>query len=336
MKFHPFISGSGMAGKGMAKALSIIGIVDGDIKFGPVTQLKRSQSLKGLTAGVENPLLLIANPHGFHAQMILDGVAEGFKHIVVDKPVCVSREDLPRLKAVKNVGAVCHGFRQNWCPQTMKKMMDAGDLGDIISVEGRYWQSSFAQDALAGVTSSSKDWKNDRNINGPYDALVDLGAHYTDLIFFLAGATPTKASAAVSHVNSPAPHRDSHAWVEFHFPKFAARGSISKTVHGTGNDLEVTVIGSKAALTWGMERVDELRVARGGTTTILQKPNDRFGSQQPPFHQMGWIEGYIEIIHNYLMAQMGNRSVTYPTLQDSVRVMETLLTIEPTRLGFAK
>jgi predicted dehydrogenase len=207
-------------------------------------------------------------------------------------------------------------------------MMMAGEFGEIISIEGRYWQCSAAVAALNGETPSSKDWKNDPKMNGAYDALVDLGAHYTDLMLFLAGTTPTKARAWVSHVNAPAAHRDTHAHVEFLFPKFRARGSISKTAHGTGNDLEFTVLGQKQSVTWNVERPDELRIARGSTVTLMQKPSDKFGSQQPPFHGMGWIEGYIEIIHNYLMKIAGNTAVTYPTLQDSVKVMEVLLQAE--------
>lgn len=327
MTIHPFVSGSGMSGKGMTKALSIIQIIDPELKLAPTVQLTRGQKLAGLTKGIEHPLLLIGNPHGLHAKTILEGLDAGFKHIVVDKPVCVSRDDIPKLKQVKEDVAVCHGFRQQWGAQAIKKMIEAGEFGELISIEGRYWQSSHSADALAGH-SSAKSWKNDPELHGPYDALVDLGAHYTDLMFYLAGATPTRATAWVSHVNSPAPHRDSHAWVEFHFPKFRARGSISKAVHGRGNDLEITVLGAKQAVTWSMERQDELRIAKGTTTTIVQRPNDKFGSQQPPFHGMGWIEGYNEIIHNYLMKMHGNRSVTYPTLQESLRVMETLLNVE--------
>jgi len=329
MKIQPFVSGSGMSGKGMTKALSIIKIVDPEIQLEPTVQLTRGQSLGGLVNKNFKPLLLIGNPHGLHAQTILEGISAGFENIVVDKPVCVSLEDIPKLKKVTQDIAVCHGFRQQWGPQTIKKMIDAGEFGDIISVEGRYWQSSSAQSALGkSSSSSSKDWKNDPKLHGPYDALVDLGAHYTDLMFYFAGSSPTKSSGWVSYINSPAPHRDSHAWVEFQFPKFRARGSISKTVHGTGNDLEITVLGAKQAVTWSMEKSDTLKIAQGAKVTILQKPNDKFGSQQPPFHGMGWIEGYIEIIHNYLMKMNGNTSTTYPKLHESLKVMEVLLNLD--------
>jgi predicted dehydrogenase len=326
MKVTPYVSGSGMAGKGMAKALGIISVVNPDLQIQPVIQLKRDQSLHGLASGVENPVLFIANPHGYHAAMILEGEASGFKHMVCDKPVCVSKEDVSKLQNVKTKVAVTHGFRQNWGPQTIKKMIDTGEFGEVISIEGRYWQSSMAEAAVSGSVSS-KDWKNDRKLNGPYDALVDLGAHYTDMMLFFAGEKPVKSAVWVSHVNSPASHRDSHAHVEFIFPKFRARGSISKTVHGTGNDLEITVLGQKQTVTWHVERPDELKVAKGATTTLLHKLSDKFGSQQPPFHGAGWLEGYIDVIHSYLLEMAGHKT-SYPTLQDSVRVMDVLLNAE--------
>ena len=115
--------------------------------------------------------------------------------------------------------------------------------------------------------------------------------------------------------------------LNFNFQNFALAEQFPKTVHGTGNDFEVS-LGSKQAVTWNMERLDVLKVAKGGKSTILQKPNDKFGSQQPPFHGMGWIEGYIEIIHNYLMKMGGNTKATYPKLHESLNVMETLLNID--------
>jgi predicted dehydrogenase len=336
MKITPYIAGWGMAGKGMAKALEIIKIINPDFTIAePIIIKKGTQTLQGLGKDKENPLLLIGNPHGLHAQMILDGVAAGFQHIVTDKPVCIRKDDISRLREVKADVAVTHGFRQHWGPQTIKKMIHTGEFGELISIEGRYWQCSMAAAAVAGEKPSSvapearaaKDWKNDASMNGPYDALVDLGAHYTDLMLFLAGAMPQEARGWVSHVNSPAPHRDSHAHVEFIFPHVRARGSISKTVHGTGNDLEVMVLGSKQAVTWNVERPDELRIARGTTTTLMQKGSDKFGSQQPPFHGLGWLEGYVSVLHSYLLKKSG-QSATYPTLNDSLNVMEVLLNLK--------
>ena len=48
MKIEPFVTGSGMSGKGMTKALAIISIIDPEIQLAPTVQLKRGQSLKGV------------------------------------------------------------------------------------------------------------------------------------------------------------------------------------------------------------------------------------------------------------------------------------------------
>lgn len=328
MRVTPFIAGSGMAGQGMAKALGIIAAIDPDVQIAPHVQIPRGRALDGLAAAAERPLLLLGNPHAYRAPMILEGERTGFDWIVADKPVCVDRADIPRLERVRAHVAVCHGFRQHWGPQSLKKMLDAGEFGEIISIEGRYWQSSAAAAALSGHPPPATDWKNDRRLNGPYDAFVDLGAHYADLLFFFAGGPPTRARAWMSHVNAAAAHRDTHAHVEFVFPAFRAIGSISKTAHGTGNDLQITVLGSRCSAAWHVERPDELRVARGTEQRVLQKPRDAFGSRQPPFHGLGWLEGYVDIIHNVL-SHMAGREARYPTLAESLRVMDVLLGIVP-------
>ena len=60
----------------------------------------------------------------------------------------------------------------------------------------------------------------------------------------------------------------------------------------------------------------------------MQRRGTGFGSGQPPFHGVGWLEGYIEIIHDYLRHMSGQPFTGYPTLADSLRVMQILLTID--------
>ena len=149
--------------------------------------------MAGLVDKKFTPLLLIGNPHGLHAQTLLEGIEAGFENIIVDKPVCVVATIFQTKKCEARRG------RMSWLsptmgPQTIKKMIDAGEFGEIISVEGRYWQSSSAQWATEKSPTSlfGKRLENDPKLHGPYDALVDLGAHYTDMMFFFAGSEPEK------------------------------------------------------------------------------------------------------------------------------------------------
>lgn len=56
--------------------------------------------------------------------------------------------DLGQIQALKDVKtsvAILHGYRMMWGPQTLHQMLTAGEFGQIISLESRYWQSSVAR-----------------------------------------------------------------------------------------------------------------------------------------------------------------------------------------------
>ncbi len=325
MRFQPFIVGSGMSSKAIAKALSVIQIVDPVLDIAAPVQIGRHEPLKGLPDSVENPLLCIGNPHGLHAKYIADGEAAGFQDIVVDKPSCVTLDEIASLREVVAQVAVLHGFRQMWGPQSIKRMLDDHEFGDIISIEGRYWQSSAADIAFGPDPPMDKDWKSDLGLSGSYDTLIDLGTHWTDLMLFLAGARPKSARVWLSYANAIAPHRDTHAHLYFEFSEFRTLGSISKTVHGAGNDLEFTIIGTKRAASWTVREPDEIRLSRGNQVSIVRRKSDRYGSQQPAFHGLGWLEGYTEIIHDFLLCKAGKDAPPVPTLAENLVVMEVLL-----------
>lgn len=146
MKIQPYVLGSGRAAQALLKSLAVLKITD-SFEFEEAIHVKRDQSLKGLTKKEVFSLLIIANPHALHAPKIIEADGE-FNLIITEKPVCTSLEEIEALKKVKTPVAVCHGYRQSWGIQTLKKMIQEGALGEIISIEGRYWQSSTAQRAL--------------------------------------------------------------------------------------------------------------------------------------------------------------------------------------------
>ena len=98
MRVKPFIVGSGMSGKAVAKALAVIDIVDPDITVEAPTQLRRGQPLAGLADGHEQPVLCICNPHGLHARCVTEAQRAGFRAIILDKPPCVNRDELAALR----------------------------------------------------------------------------------------------------------------------------------------------------------------------------------------------------------------------------------------------
>jgi predicted dehydrogenase len=169
---QPYLVGSGNAAGAMAKCLAMIPLVDSSLQLAPIRKIARGEALPQVK-GNEN-LLILANPHGLHTEYVVAGEAAGFRTMVCEKPAAVRPEDLARLAKIQARVSICHGYRQTWGPQTLKAMLDAGELGEIVALEGRYWQSSASQ------RTGKPSWKNDQRLNGPHDVLVDLGAHWVD------------------------------------------------------------------------------------------------------------------------------------------------------------
>jgi predicted dehydrogenase len=323
MILTPYVLGSGRAADALKKSLILFGIQNPQLKIQPFTALKRGETFP-LVSSVENPILIIANPHGLHAQAILDGEKAGFKAILTEKPSCVNLDQLQSLKKVKIPVAVTHGYRQMWGIQTMKQMLDNDAFGEIITIEGRYWQSSTAQRALAPDVKN-ESWKNDPTLSGDFDTLIDIGTHWVDAVSYLMNETAFGGTTWLSYANSEAEHRDSHAHVALQFSNGRrALGSISKTVHGATNHFELNLIGTKGSATWQFLNPDELLIGKGNTRSTLARKETILGSQQPPFHGLGWLEGYIEVIRQLVLELQGNGDGNYPKLSQNLQILESL------------
>lgn len=312
----------------MQKCLLMLLLIDPSLDVMPVQRIARGAPLPKVRSGDSvEPLLLVANPHGLHARYLLEGSECGFRLMITDKPACVSLKEVAELQTIPGVVAVCHGYRLLWGPQEIKRRLDTGDLGDLVAIEGRYWQSSAAQKALEGSVKTS--WKNDPSLNGDHDVLVDLGSHWTDLVFYLMNAVAENTRVWLSYANAEAPHRDTHAQVTMAFSGGRrALGSLSKTFHGMGNHFEIQVLGKRGAAGWAFEAPDELAISRGRETVIHRRAQSDLGSHQAPFHGLGWLEGYLEVIHRAIRRSADPKSAPFPELREHLAVMQALLTAE--------
>lgn len=324
MTIYPFLLGTGMAGQAILKSLEIIKLIHPQLNIAEVTILKRDQNFEGLTQGKENSVLFVANPSALHAEAILKAQKAGFKLIVCEKPVVTDLGQIQALKDVKTSVAILHGYRMMWGPQTLHQMLTAGEFGQIISLESRYWQSSVAQKALTKAPERAP-WKADVSLNGKYDVLLDLGSHWMDLILFLAGELPQKVNGKISYINGTGPERDTHLNLNLFFNSGTyATGSVSKTVHGMGNSLEVNILGSLKSASWNFLNPDEIILGEGPNQKILKRTTSTLGGKQNPFHGLGWIDGYIEIISQALLELDGSKG-NYPNLPNTLKMMEHLL-----------
>lgn len=318
---QPYLLGSGAAAKAIQKSIAALQIQYPHWRISDPLLLQRGTDLSQIKKE-KNSVLILANPHAFHAPQLLEAQQAGFQWAITEKPAAVSIEQLEILKKVSIPVAVFHGYRQTWAIQTLKKMLEKGELGNWLTIEGRYWQSSAAETARA-----EKSWKDDPQLSGAHDVLLDLATHFTDLVFFLAGEPADSTQIWKSFANANSPHRDTFNHLSFSFSgNKRAFGSVSKTVHGAGNDLEIHVLGGKKAVSWKLSHPDELVVAEGAQSCVRSRPaGSNFGSEQYPFHGMGWLEGYIEILKQYFLQMRKEPHQIYPDLKSQIPVLSALL-----------
>ncbi len=330
---RPFLIGRGRAGSAIVKALDLLRRTDPDLRLEECVLLPREADFGALPP---NAVLCVANPHALHPETLERAARAGVRYALCEKPLAVSMGGIERLRRLEGLEvAVFHGYRVQWGIQALARRLAAGELGQVFRIEIRYWQSSAAQRALTQqapattapvpAASAPPNWKNDRALAGDHDTVVDLGTHALDLASFLAGRLPISLVTELLHVNAEAPHRDTHAEIRADFGAgLGARLSASKAVHGAGNDLEVVVLGTKAAATWRFQQPDQLEIGAGRERRILAR-DTATGSGFTPFHGLGWIEGYFEIARRALRQWRLGERADFPELRGSLDLAERLL-----------
>ncbi|MCM5557045.1 Gfo/Idh/MocA family oxidoreductase [Pleomorphomonas sp. JP5] len=132
-------------------------------------------------------LVVVNTPNETHYPMASAALAAG-KHVVLEKPITVTMDDARALaaeaKAAGRLLAVFHNRRLDGDFLTLKRHLDAGDLGDLVELEWHYDRYR------AAITH--KRWKED-DLPGA-GTWFDLGIHLVDGMLTLFGAPDTVAA----------------------------------------------------------------------------------------------------------------------------------------------
>ena len=125
--------------------------------------------------------VLIATPHSMHCQHICDAARAG-KHVFAEKPITLTAATAQQaVDATKAAGVTLGlGFNRRYAPAfvEMKRRILAGDIGDLLHIEGQhsgpsgynlkpnYWRSTRAESPAGGMAP--------RGIH-TIDAMINLG-----------------------------------------------------------------------------------------------------------------------------------------------------------------
>jgi predicted dehydrogenase len=329
----PYIIGRGLAGQAINKSLAVLATLDPDLHIAPARFAPRDANVAELGADLSDGtrrILAIANPHGLHAPSLRAADTAGFTAILCEKPACTTTADIVALRTIRTPVAVAHVYRQMWGVQQLRARVASGELGEIISLEGRYWQSSGVTRPTPTAASAARAaWKSDAALGGAHDTLIDLGTHWLDAACFVVGAMPSSVRNWLSYKNAPSPNRDTHAHITADFPNGTrAFVSASKAMHGAANDFELSVIGTRGSATWLFMRPDELCLGEGSTRRFVQRQDRDHGAHHPAHHGLGWIEGYIEIWRQLLGETVLGQPASYPRLSENLDMLAALLSGE--------
>lgn len=243
----------------------------------------------------------VTAPNGLHLEVNLAAAAAG-KHLACEKPVGrFPSESVASWQAVRDRDIrTSVGFNYRWAPmvQYAKQLIEAGELGAITHYHGRFLNG------YAGDPKGFLSWRFEADQG--LGTLGDLASHVIDMAHFLAGPIARLTAGRETFIRErpiPTPGAGTHydiatgdeakgpvtnedyvnALVRF---ESGAQGILEacRVINGALCDMSFEIHGTRGALKWSMETMNELRFQRrdtanpaaNGYTELLSGPAHPF------------------------------------------------------------
>jgi predicted dehydrogenase len=219
----------------------------------------------------------ITAPNGLHLEMVRAAVEAG-KHVLCEKPVGRDpTETIQAFEAARDAGVLTFvGYNYRWAPlvQYARGLIQDGKLGKITHYHGRFLNG------YAGDPNGLLSWRFE--LEHGLGALSDLMSHVIDMAYMIAGPITRVTSDQETFIKTrpiPQPGTGTHydkgnadspkgpvtnedfvsALVHF---QNGARGILEscRIINGSKCDMSFEVHGTKGAIKWNMERMNELQL----------------------------------------------------------------------------
>lgn len=153
--------------------------------------------------------VMLATPHSLHVDQICAVAAAG-KPVWCEKPLALTRVEAERAVAACQKAGVVFGLGNNKrCFPSMrelKRLVDDGELGDILHVEGHFTNEHSTR--VAG------GWRDDPS-ESPGGGMTGAGLHLLDAFVNLAGPVANVEARLLSRKPPPDPRDVAAALVQF-------------------------------------------------------------------------------------------------------------------------
>jgi predicted dehydrogenase len=295
----------------------------------------------------------VCTPNSLHHAMS-KATLEAGKHVLCEKPLAMNAAEARELNelAVKKNLAHCvnHNLRCYPMMQQIRCMIAAGELGDVLVVNGTYFQDWLLYD-------TDWNWRADAAANGALRAMGDIGSHWMDAIQHLTGLKITSLCADLQTFHKTR-RRPKGSVETFTGKKLAAedytataittddfgavlvrlgdraRGSfaVSQVSAGRKNRFNLEIYGTKCGVAWNQERPEELWIGHRNSPNqsivkdpSLLHPGAASFADLPGGHSEGYDDTHKQMFRRfYARVADSSAAVEYPTFADGVRGMELL------------
>ncbi len=295
----------------------------------------------------------ICTPNSFHAPFAKAAMEAG-KHVICEKPLATSAAAAAELVSIASAkklrNCTCHNLRMYPQVQNMRRMVESGDLGDILVVQGTY-----SQDWL--LYETDYNWRIETKDNGPSRTVADVGSHFCDMAEHVTGLRITEVCADLQtfHKTRLKPKgqieafagktltADDYTPYEVDTEDFGAcvfrmgdraRGAYtaSQVSAGRKNGLAIEIYGSKSGVAWNQERPDELWIGHRNTPNciIIKDPSllhagARPYADLPGGHSEGYDDTFKQIFRRFYGSILDPAMTPdYPQFADGLRQLTIL------------
>jgi predicted dehydrogenase len=363
-KLKAGIIGTGFMGKVHAENVRRLGNVEivavADYADEPARQFAQAIGVERSTGDYHTLLndpeidaVHILTPNSLHYPMCKAALNAG-KHVLCEKPFTVTaaeaRELVELAGRTKLANAINHNLRYYPVVQQIRRMIEAGDLGEVLIVQGTYSQDWLLYD-------TDWNWRVDSKANGALRAMGDIGSHWMDMIQHLTGLKITAlcADLATFHKTRKKPkgpietfagkklQPEDYQPVPIDTEDFGAvlvhlgdraRGAftVSQMSAGRKNMFAFDIYGTKAGVAWNQERPDELWIGQRNTpNSLIVKDPSLLYPKAAAYADLpgGHSEGYDDVhkqVYKHFYARVADPSapLDYPTFEDGLLGMQLL------------
>ena len=295
----------------------------------------------------------VCTPNALHYP-IAKAALEAGKHVICEKPLATSielaKDLIATAEARKLRNCTSHNLRYYPMVQHIRRMREAGDLGEILVVQGTYSQDWLLYD-------TDWNWRIDSKDNGRSRCLADIGSHWCDMVEHVTGLRITSLCADIQtfHKTRKRPKGpietfagktltpDDYIEVPIDTEDFGGvvfrmgertRGvfTASQVAAGRKNGLCIEVYGSKCSVAWAQERPDELWIGHRNEPNqlivkdpSLMKPEARSYADLPGGHSEGYDDTFKQVFRRFYRSVRDPQMVPeYPQFVDGLRQLTIL------------